>query len=266
MTASTMTLDLKPNPELTSQTKDLISLAEFYVVTTPEESVEASEFLTRIQKLRRWIGGIYKDAKAPLATAKRTLDAQQKLLLEPLAAAEKQVMERIVSFTAEQERLHAQREAVARLEAENIARAEQVRQAERIRLVAEADATPASSVIALNDQADAIEQSAPLVMPVPVEKEATLSANMHRRITYSAKVDNLSDLILSIAAQIIVSEYKIDESTRTFLTDRFSPTPQCSVSLVSAAMPALNTLARALKKDLNVPGVSLEKKPSLVGK
>jgi len=261
-----MTLNLKPNPELTSQTKDLVALAEFYVVTTPEESVEASEFLARIQKLRRWINGIYKDAKAPLATAKKTLDAQQKSLLEPLVAAEAQVMSRIVFFTAEQAGLHARREAKARIAATNIALAEQVQQAERIRAVAESDATPAAASIALHDQADMIEQSQPLVMPVPVEKEATLSADMHTRTTYSAKVENIRDLVLGVASQIIVSEYKIDDSTRTFLTDTFLPTPQCGLSLVNAAMPELNTLARALKNDLSVPGVTLENKVSLIGK
>jgi hypothetical protein len=261
-----MTLNLQQNPELTSQTKDLVALAEFYVVTTPEESVEASEFLARIQKLRRWINGIYKDAKAPLATAKKTLDAQQKSLLKPLADAEKQIMSRIVSFTAEQSGMHARREAKARIAATNIAIAEQVQQAERIRAVAESDATPAAASIALHDQADMIEQSQPLVMPVPVEKEATLSADMHTRITYSAKVENIRDLILGVASQIIVSEYKIDDSTRTFLTDTFLPTPQCGIALIDAAMPELNTLARALKNDLSVPGVTLEKKVSLIGK
>ncbi len=33
----------------------LVALAEFYTITNPEESVEASEFLARIQHLRRFI-------------------------------------------------------------------------------------------------------------------------------------------------------------------------------------------------------------------
>ena len=129
----TMTLNLKPNPELSSQTKELIALAEFYTITTAEESVEASEFLARIQKLRRWIDGIYKDAKSPLATAKRTLDAQQKALLDPLAVAERTVMQRIVDYKALQDKQRQLMEMEARLAAERIARAEQARQAQIVR-------------------------------------------------------------------------------------------------------------------------------------
>ena len=84
VTADTLTLNLKSNPELSSQTTALVSLASHVVVRTPDDSVEASAFLPKVQHLRRWITGIYKDAKAPLLTAKKTLDTQEKSLLGPL--------------------------------------------------------------------------------------------------------------------------------------------------------------------------------------
>lgn len=262
----TMTLDLKPNPELSSQTKELVSLAEFYTVTTAEESVEASEFLSRIQKLRRWIDGIYKDAKTPLATAKRTLDAQQKALLDPLAQAESRVMQRIVAFTALQNLEREQREHAARREAQTLAFLEQARQAERIRALADARQTSPAAAVALHAQADMIEQAPPLIMPLPVIMESVLAKGVQQRTTYAAKVENLRDLVLGIAAQIIVSEYPVDESTRTFLTETFLPTPQCSLVLLDASMPQLNTLARALRHDLSLPGITLEKNVTLVAK
>lgn len=263
---NSMTLNLKPNPELSVQTKELVAIAEFYTVATVEESVEASEFLSRIQKLRRWIDGIYKDAKTPLATAKKTLDAQHKALLEPLAKAESDVMRRIVAFTALQDQERDQRENAARREAQTLAFLEQARQAERIRALADARQTSPAAAVALHAQADMIEQAPPLVMPVAVIMESALAKGVQQRTTYAAKVENLRDLVLGIAAQIMVSEYPIDETTRTFLTETFLPTPQCSLVLLDASMPQLNTLARALRHDLNIPGVMLEKNVSLVAK
>ena len=111
--ADTLTLNLKPNPELSSQTTALAALAGHVVVRSPDDSVEASAFLARVQHLRRWITGIYKDAKQPLTTAKRTLDAQEKALLDPLEAAERRVMQLIVAFTAAQDAQRRQLEAVA---------------------------------------------------------------------------------------------------------------------------------------------------------
>ena len=98
----TLTLDLKPNRELSSQTTALISLSEQVVVHTPEDSVEASAFLAKVQHMRRWITGIYKDAKAPLIAAKKTLDGQEKSLLGPLEIAEDRVMQLIVAFTKQE--------------------------------------------------------------------------------------------------------------------------------------------------------------------
>ncbi len=265
MTSDTMTLNLRPNPELASQTTQLVSLAEFYIVTTPEESVEASEFLSRIQKLRRWIDGIYKDAKTPLTTAKRTLDAQQKLLLDPLADAEQLVMKRIVAFKTQQHALRQEKELAALKEAQADALAEQRRQAERIRLIARTHPSLTASV-ALHAQADMIEQAPTLVIPKPVIMDATLSQGVQQRTNYSAKVENLRDLIMGVAAQIMVSEYQLDNSTRSFLVENFLPTPQCSLSLIEASASQLNTLARALRQDLNIPGVILEKNVSLVAK
>ena len=106
--AQTVTLDLKPNPELSSQTTALVALADHVVVRTPADSVEASAFLARVQHLRRWVAGIYKDAKTPLTTAKRTLDAQERALLVPLAEAEQRVMREIVSFQAQHQQDHDQ--------------------------------------------------------------------------------------------------------------------------------------------------------------
>ena len=84
----TLTLNLKPNPELSSQTVALVALADRVAVTSFADSVEASAFLARVQHLRRWVTGIYKDAKG-------------------------RVMGLIVAFTAAEAAREAAREAAA---------------------------------------------------------------------------------------------------------------------------------------------------------
>ena len=260
----TMTFSLKPDQKLNGQTKELVELAAYYEVTTPEQSVEASEFLARIQKLRRWIAGIYKEAKQPLSVAKRTLDAQENALLEPLAEAETTVMNMIVQFNSEQSRIKQQLEKAALIEAQAVAKAERDRQATILLQVAiKSDAVVADSLI---DQAAMIELLPLRAIPAPVIMEQTLSVGMQKRVTYSAKVVSMRDLVLGVAAQIMYTEYDMSKETRDFLTDNFLPTPQCSIVQLEAVMPQLNILARALKNDLCIPGVVLEKSTTLVAK
>ena len=87
-----------PHAELRSKTDGLVLVAESCRVLTAECSREASEHLSKIQHLRRWITGVYSDAKAPLVEAKKKLEAQERELLAPLAAAETLVMREILNY------------------------------------------------------------------------------------------------------------------------------------------------------------------------
>jgi len=97
-----MTMDLRQRPGLEKQATDLLAPADAMLVTSESESFAASLYLERVQKLRRWIRSIYTDAKQPLAVAKRTLDAQERALLDPIKHVEKQIMGRILDFTTAQ--------------------------------------------------------------------------------------------------------------------------------------------------------------------
>ncbi len=101
-----MTVNLTPNPELRSQTTALIAASRLITIATAEDSLAASEWLARVQKLRRWVTGIYKDARSPLVTAQKQLIAQEKALLDPLAVAERTVMAEILVFTTAQAEAH----------------------------------------------------------------------------------------------------------------------------------------------------------------
>jgi hypothetical protein len=97
-----VTMDLRQRPGLEKQANDLLAPADAMLVTSESESFAASLYLERIQKLRRWVKSIYSDAKQPLAVAKRTLDAQERALIDPIKQAEKQIMGRILEFTTAQ--------------------------------------------------------------------------------------------------------------------------------------------------------------------
>ena len=97
-----VTMDLRQRPGLEKQASDLLAQADAMLVTSESESLAASLYLERIQKLRRWVKSIYSEAKQPLAVAKRTLDAQERALIDPIKQAEKQIMGRILEFTTAQ--------------------------------------------------------------------------------------------------------------------------------------------------------------------
>ena len=97
-----MTMDLRQRPGLEKQAHDLLAPADSMAVSCESESLAASLYLERIQKLRRWVKSIYTDAKQPLSVAKRTLDAQERALIDPIKQAEKQIMGRILEFTTAQ--------------------------------------------------------------------------------------------------------------------------------------------------------------------
>ena len=220
-----MTMDLRQRPGLEKQTHDLLAPADSMAVSCESESLAASLYLERIQKLRRWVKSIYTDAKQPLAVAKRTLDAQEKALLTPIKCAEKQIMGRILDFTTAQADREAQR------------------------------------VAAQVDQSLDAETLVPVVAAPP--PPPMVSPGMQRRSTYSATVTDVQALVLAVAGQILLDMPGSTKVTQRWLTQVCRPSPQASLGLLTASGPALNALARALKHDLRVPGTTLSETTTL---
>ena len=219
-----VTMDLRQRPGIERQTRDLLRLSDDIAVTSPAQSLSASDHLQRLQKMRKWVVGIYKDAKQPLTQAKKTLDQQEHALVDPIKAAEKGVMGKILAY----------REATEYLETR--------------RLAAETDR--------LLDGED-------LVPTVPTAPSMT--PGMHQRSTYSATVEDLEALVLSVAAQILINRSDTEGLTPWYwLTTVCKPSPQATLGLLTVSAPDLNAIARALKHDLDVPGVTLKKTTTLV--
>jgi len=220
----TLTMDLRQRPGIELQSRDLLVLSDAVVVTSPEQSVSASDYLQKLQKLRKFISGIYKDAKQPLAHAKKTLDQQEHALVDPIKAVEKQVMGKILAYTQDAKHLETRR---------------------------------------LSAETDRLLDGEDLVPTVPAAPP--LTPGMHQRSTYSATVDDLEALVLSVAAQILVNRSGGETSTpRHWLTTVCKPSTQATLGLLTASNPDLNALARALKEHLDVPGVTLRETMTLV--
>jgi len=223
-----MTMDLRQRPGLEKQTHDLLAPADSMAVTCESESLAASLYLERIQKLRRWVKSIYTEAKQPLSVAKKTLDAQERALLDPIKHVEKQIMGRILDFTTAQADREAQR---------------------------------------LADEVDQCLDDETLVPVVASPPPAPMVApGMQRRSTYSATVTDVQALVLAVAGQILCDMPGSTKVTKRWLTQVCRPSPQASLGLLMPSAPALNALARALKHDLSVPGTTLSETTTLIAK
>ena len=220
----TLTMDLRQRPGIERQARDLLLLSDAVVVTSSAQSVSASDYLQKLQKLRKFLVGIYKDAKQPLAHAKKTLDAQEHALVDPIKAVEKEVMGKILAYT----------QATKYLETRGLA-------AETDRML----------------DGEALVPTPPSTPP--------LTPGMHQRSTYSGTVEDMEALVLSVAAQILITRSNVPGVTPWYwLTTVCKPSPQATLSLLTVSAPDLNALARALKDDLDVPGVALKHTTTLV--
>tara|TARA_R110002126_G_scaffold203445_1_gene351020 strand:- start:674 stop:1330 length:657 start_codon:yes stop_codon:yes gene_type:complete len=215
-------MDLRQRPGIEREARDLLLLSDAVVVTSSEQSVSASDYLQKLQKLRKFLVGIYKDAKQPLAHAKKTLDAQEHALVDPIKVVEKQVMGKILAYTQATKYLETRR------------------------LAAETDRM-------LDGEA---------LVPTP-PSTPPLTPGMHQRSTYSGTVEDMEALVLSVAGRILLS--KPGGSDREhWLKTVCQPSSQATLSLLTVSAPDLNALARALKDDLDVPGVALKHTTTLV--
>jgi hypothetical protein len=188
-------------------------------ITTAQESMAVSDTLQKLQQLRRFIDGVYKDAKRPLTDAKKQLDGQHRTLLAPLKEAEAALTEALLTFQEAQE--------------------------------------PAPVPIQKVNGA----LPAPAPMPTP-----TLVPGMGIRTHYRAEVTDIKALVIAVAAQLLVKDPDVDitKVTRKWLMTL--ATPQATLDLVRPDPVPLNSLARALKEDLQLPGVVATQKPSMVSR
>lgn len=193
----------------------------FVIVDAPTYE-RACEFLKGVKALRQEIADTFDPHIRRAHEAHKALLAEKQEAERPLADAERIVKDGLVAFDREQER--QQREAQQRQLAEQ-------RRLEEERRLQEALALEARG---RHEQADAVLEK-PIVVPVPVlpAREVPKVSGVAFRETYSARCTDLLALVRHVAAH--------PEHT----------------NLLQVNQAALNSLARSLRQQLQIPGVDV---------
>jgi hypothetical protein len=200
--------------------------ARALVVTDDASYSAGATLLMGIKALRKRIADVFDPH------VKRAYDAHKALVREktdadaPLTMAESIIKDSLVTFTQAQERVR--RATQLRLEAEARAQAETRAMEEAAALETEGLATGDASLL---EAAQTLIAQPVEVAPVYVAPATPAVSGISMRETWSAEVVDLSALVRHVAEH---PEY---------------------LNLVIANQPALNALARSLKKSLSVPGV-----------
>lgn len=194
--------------------------AEAMTVVNRETHRAALEAHKQLTLARRNVLDLFEDPKRKAHEAHRAVCGAEKRLLDPIDAAIKVIDGKCTSYETEQKRIADDK----RRELE-----EQQRKEEEDRRIAEAAAAENAGD---HEIAETILDDAPLILPpVHVESQVAKVEGVSTRTTYRAEVVNLVELCRYIVAH-----------------------PQF-VNLVQANGPALNSLARAQRDALRIPGV-----------
>lgn len=206
-------------PELEQRALSLPEQARALTITDDASFGVAAEQLKGIVTLRREITEHHAPLKQAAWDSHRAIVAAEKKLLDPVAEAESIIKRAIATYTEEQQRIAAEAERQARIEAE--------RRTEEERL--------AAAVEAVEQGASEAEAQAIYEMPVAVPYVAPTRsvpriAGISTPVTYAAEALDIKLLCKSIA-----------EGT----------TP---AHFVTPNMTAINQQARAMRESFNVPG------------
>lgn len=199
-------------------TTDVLASAERFEITAPEQYVESGGLLKEIKTKQTALETLRKSMTQPLDEAKRRIMELFRPASDKLDQAERTLKSAMITYTNEQERL--------RREAEQAAREEAARESDR--LMKQADRARAKGQ---DGKAADLEEQAESV-PVPIVASQTpIVSGVAFRTTWHAEVYDLELLVLACA------------------------TGKAPLALLQPNMVILNTQARSLKKELNIPGV-----------
>ena len=216
--------------ELESQALTWSEQASAIAVVDQASHDRAAEMLLSVKDLRNKAEEHHRPMiEAAHRTHKATIEALKRID-GPLESAERILKSRIGTFQIEQQRLQAERERLAREEAERLKAAETEREIE----AAEAAGASIDEVSAIIEQADMRPAPLPIV-PVAFERPKGVST----RLVYSAEVFDMRALCRAIG------EGKV------------------SPELVAPNASALNRMAAALKGTMQIPGVRVMESASV---
>ncbi len=234
----------QPDEALFKQSSNLLVMAEGYIITTPEQALNAGEDLKEIKALKRQLEKKRTAITGPINTALKEINALFKPAKKWLTMAEVMMKGKLKTYISEQERIaqEAQRKAdeKARKRREKLeakaaaARAEE--EAARAAIAkAESDEARAAAAALAEKQAKKaakLEEKAEIVQAPVISTTAPKLEGIHTRVTWRAEVTNKLAFIKFVVEQRpdLMGVIEIDQSK-------------------------LNGYARLLKEEFDMPGV-----------
>lgn len=214
-TTDTVTYDASSAVMLATKAQAALTSAGDYVIDSQTMLELASDDLKHIKALQKEVEEKRTSITGPLNQAVKAVNDLFRAPKEYLDKAEATLKRAMVAYTTEQERLAAE----ARRQAEEAARAERERlaaiereQAEAARLAqqeaeaaaaagdAEAAAAAQTAALAAQEQAAIAAMTANVVSIAPTVEAAPKVAGISGRVTYSAEVTDLMELVKAVAA------------------------------------------------------------------
>ncbi len=196
----------------------ILAQAEQFEIVTQEHYVASADLLKQIKTKQTALDGLRRSMTRPLDEAKSRIMDLFRPAGERLSRAEDTLKDAMIAFTREQERQRQETERIAREAAEKEAE-RLMRRAEQARAKGKDD-----KATDLEDQAENV--------PVPiVPSQQPAVSGVSLRTTWRAEVHDLKALVAACAKG------------------------QAPLALLQPNMVVLNTQARSLKKELNIPGV-----------
>lgn len=217
----------------------MFHLAQAYQIDSQEMLIAASDELKVVKAFAKELEATEKDLTKPLNDLKTKWIAFFKPARERLAQAEQQLKGGIDTYLNAQE----QKRLAAQAEAERLVRVERARlEAEAQRIVEAAATASDQEQLAAAQQAQALQDQA-MFVPVPIiAAEVQKVSGMSQTHTYIAELTDKMALIKAIAAGQVPDIY------------------------IDVNMTLLNKQAKALREQLNIPGVVSVKKTGITQK
>lgn len=108
------------------------------------------------------------------------------------------------------------------------------------------------------------------LVTLPALGEPTLTVppfapGVFERVTYSGTVEDVEALVLSVAGRCLLAR-GLTAAQAQMVTDLCHPCQQASLRLLAPVQSEVSALARALREDLAIPGVTLRRSTSMVAR
>jgi colicin import membrane protein len=214
-TTKTVTYDASAALVLANNAQQALANAKDYVIDSPTMMELASDDLRHIKALQKEVEEKRTSITGPLNQAVKAVNDLFRAPKEFLDTAEATLKRAMVTYTSEQERLAAearrQAEAEARAERERLAKiereqAEAARKAQQEAQAAaaagnqEAAAAAQAAADEAQQQAEVAAMTATVMTVAPVVEAPAKVSGISSRMTYSAEVTDLMELVKAVAA------------------------------------------------------------------